>query len=262
MTKRPRVRYILSGGVKPTDPINRYRLIAANSLDPEYGGMTAIRVTLPDDLELTKYSCDPYSTTDDPRTLEELGYVHLAYAAPRDRFVEIAVPLGDKTDHLTSDPAFRGDRVRVRPERAATLAQVVERSLRLNPRFLTEQRDDEPLLGFTCVTPNDFKNADGSAFDPTEDDTADGTCFLASIRKTGDLSSILAFRHTGNTFHITLADKMACMDADAVYRQFALAVNKLLSEPTDVVLDATRIQDPARLRDGLLRQRHVRTARY
>jgi len=31
-------------------------------------------VNLPDDLVLEKWSCDPYSTTEDERTLDELGY--------------------------------------------------------------------------------------------------------------------------------------------------------------------------------------------
>lgn len=69
-----RYRYILCGTVLGGDKIGGYRLIAGNNIKPEFDMELAIRVRIPDDLELTKYSCDPYSTTDDKRTLEELGY--------------------------------------------------------------------------------------------------------------------------------------------------------------------------------------------
>ena len=71
---RKRYRYITNGMVLGTSPIGDFRLIAGNNIKPSYGYMTAIRVNIPDDMELTKYSCDPYSTTDDMRTLDELGY--------------------------------------------------------------------------------------------------------------------------------------------------------------------------------------------
>lgn len=68
-----RRRYILCGVVAGTDKISDFRLIAANNMTSDYKS-TAIRVNIPDDMELTKYSCDPYSTTRDERTLDELGY--------------------------------------------------------------------------------------------------------------------------------------------------------------------------------------------
>ncbi|MGD1416467.1 hypothetical protein [Bacillus stercoris] len=69
-----RYRYISNGCVLGKDKICSYRLIAKNNIKASYNGAIAIRVNIPEDLELTKYSCDPYSTTDDERTIDELGY--------------------------------------------------------------------------------------------------------------------------------------------------------------------------------------------
>lgn len=66
-----RVRYILNGCVKPYDKICNYRLISANNISSHN---SAIRVNIPDDMTLEKLSCDCYSTTDDTRTIAELGY--------------------------------------------------------------------------------------------------------------------------------------------------------------------------------------------
>lgn len=69
-----RYRYILSGLALGKDKISDFRLIAGNMIKPSYNGASALRVSIPADLELTKYSSDSYSTTDDQRTLDELGY--------------------------------------------------------------------------------------------------------------------------------------------------------------------------------------------
>lgn len=69
-----RYRYILNGVALGGDGICDFRLIAGNNIKPSYNGEVAIRVNIPDDLKLTKYNCDPYSTTEDRRTLDELGY--------------------------------------------------------------------------------------------------------------------------------------------------------------------------------------------
>lgn len=74
MAKRQRYRYILCGVVKGSDKISDYRLIAANNVKPEYHEDSALKVKIPEDLLLEKWSCDSYSTTDDNRTLDELGY--------------------------------------------------------------------------------------------------------------------------------------------------------------------------------------------
>ena len=71
---RKRYRYVLNGCVLGEDKISDFRLIAGNNISPAYNGEVAIRVEIPNDLKLTKYSCDPYSTTDDERTINELGY--------------------------------------------------------------------------------------------------------------------------------------------------------------------------------------------
>ena len=69
-TAKHKYRYILAGNVKPSDPISAFRLIGASNLG--YANF-AIRIIV-DDVELIKYSCDCYSTTNDTRTLAELGY--------------------------------------------------------------------------------------------------------------------------------------------------------------------------------------------
>lgn len=69
-----RIRFILSGLADPAEPIRNFRLVAASRLDVKYHH-TALRVVLPVDLELTKYSCDPYSTTEDQRTLRQLSAI-------------------------------------------------------------------------------------------------------------------------------------------------------------------------------------------
>jgi len=68
-----RYRYITNGTVLGKDKICDYRLIASNNMTQDFKHV-ALRVNLPDDLVLEKWSCDPYSTTEDERTLDELGY--------------------------------------------------------------------------------------------------------------------------------------------------------------------------------------------
>jgi hypothetical protein len=71
--KRKKYRYILCGVVFGTDKISDFRLIGASNMKSDYKHV-AIRVNIPDDLKLEKWSCDSYSTTTDDRTLDELGY--------------------------------------------------------------------------------------------------------------------------------------------------------------------------------------------
>jgi hypothetical protein len=66
-----RYRYVLCGTATGSDPISHFRLIAKNNLGDVN---SALRVRIPDDLVLTKYSCDSYSTTKDKRTLDDLSY--------------------------------------------------------------------------------------------------------------------------------------------------------------------------------------------
>lgn len=72
--KRKRYRYILCGLVSEADEISIFRLIAANNLRPNYNNYSAIRVEIPEDMELEKWSCDPYSITYDKRKIGELNY--------------------------------------------------------------------------------------------------------------------------------------------------------------------------------------------
>ena len=66
-----RHRYIFCGLVHPTDPISNFRLIKSCR---KYNTGEFIRVNIPDDLKLDHFPYDGYSTTNDTRTLEELGY--------------------------------------------------------------------------------------------------------------------------------------------------------------------------------------------
>lgn len=63
-------RYILSGGVMPSDRISDYRLVAPNQIRST---MQAIRIPA-DSLRLDKLCCDSYATTEDQRTIAEIGY--------------------------------------------------------------------------------------------------------------------------------------------------------------------------------------------
>ena len=72
--RRSRYRYITNGTVVGSDPIGDYRLIGAARKLEAYHGATALRICIPKDLMMTKYTCDSYSTTEDPRTIDELGY--------------------------------------------------------------------------------------------------------------------------------------------------------------------------------------------
>jgi hypothetical protein len=76
-------RYILSGLVSPEDKVSRFRLIAGNMIKSEYVGATAVRIPVPDDMVLEKWRGDCYSTTDDTRTIEQLGFDMLVWTGKR-----------------------------------------------------------------------------------------------------------------------------------------------------------------------------------
>ena len=63
-------RYILSGGVKPTDILADFRLYPANRIDH---ASEAIRVPV-DDVELEQVQGNSYARTRDTRTLNQIGY--------------------------------------------------------------------------------------------------------------------------------------------------------------------------------------------
>lgn len=70
-----RYRYI-KASCTPTDKICKFRLLSHRIINTltHYPGDKIFRVYIPDDLKLEKYSCDIYATTEDTRTIEELGY--------------------------------------------------------------------------------------------------------------------------------------------------------------------------------------------
>lgn len=72
--KRKRYRYITCGLILEKDKISDFRLLAANNVKPNYHNFSAIKVEIPEDMKLSKWSCDSYSTTNDQRTLGELSY--------------------------------------------------------------------------------------------------------------------------------------------------------------------------------------------
>jgi len=65
-------RYILNGTALPDDKLSDFRLIGANQI---HNRVTAIRITLPDNIVSQKYSCDNYSTTEYDIPLKELSPV-------------------------------------------------------------------------------------------------------------------------------------------------------------------------------------------
>lgn len=71
-----RYRYILSRNCKPSDSICDFRLISHREIGAvaREAGRSFYRVCIPSDLQLEKYSCDPYATTNDTRTIGELGF--------------------------------------------------------------------------------------------------------------------------------------------------------------------------------------------
>lgn len=64
-----RYRYITTGVVSPIDKLSAFRLVGGNQL---YGEFDAIRVTIPEDVELIKYDSDNYSTTECDMLLKDL----------------------------------------------------------------------------------------------------------------------------------------------------------------------------------------------
>lgn len=66
-----RHKYIFCGIVKGSDKISSFRLISSIR---KYSLGEVVRVNIPDDLQIEHWSGDSYSTTSDPRTLDELGW--------------------------------------------------------------------------------------------------------------------------------------------------------------------------------------------
>lgn len=76
-----RSRFILTGGIKLTDKILDYRLISPTTVrEYIYDGSVCLKVTIPNDMEIIKYKCDNYSTTNDVRLLNELEYKWMRFS--------------------------------------------------------------------------------------------------------------------------------------------------------------------------------------
>ena len=65
-----RYRYITNGSCTPNESVSSYRLIGGNNINHH---LDAIRIEIPDDMELEKWSCDSYSTTEDTRLIKDLN---------------------------------------------------------------------------------------------------------------------------------------------------------------------------------------------
>ncbi|MGN7324915.1 hypothetical protein ACTHPT_14695 [Bacillus altitudinis] len=83
---RKRYRYITNGIALGQDKLSDFRLIAGNNIKASFDGDVALRVAIPDDLELIKFKSDPYSTTNEQRTLDELGYDVLIWSEKEQRW--------------------------------------------------------------------------------------------------------------------------------------------------------------------------------
>lgn len=68
-------RYV-TASCNPTDKICEFRLISHREINKgtNYPGKKIYRIKIPNDLQLKKWSCDTYATTEDTRTIEELGF--------------------------------------------------------------------------------------------------------------------------------------------------------------------------------------------
>ncbi|WP_144468420.1 hypothetical protein [Bacillus pumilus] len=71
---RKQYRYITNGIALGQDKLSDFRLIAGKNIKASFDGDVALRVAIPNDVELIKFKSDPYSTTNEHRTLDELGY--------------------------------------------------------------------------------------------------------------------------------------------------------------------------------------------
>ena len=67
-----RYRYIFCGLVNPDSPISDYRLVASSGFSDTTA--SAIRFEVPSDMKLETCVYDGYSSTEDTRTLNRIGY--------------------------------------------------------------------------------------------------------------------------------------------------------------------------------------------
>jgi len=85
---KKRYRYVLTGGVTLNDTVSDFRLIAATNLKPSYWGDSAVRIEV-DEIELTKWQSDSYSTTRSNKTLRELNGMHIMYFGDKKKWMKV-----------------------------------------------------------------------------------------------------------------------------------------------------------------------------
>lgn len=77
-----RYRYITNGSCTPDSPISSFRLASHVEMSrlTLYAGRVFYRIEIPNDMRLTKYACDNYSTTEDSRLIRDLNPVRIIVA--------------------------------------------------------------------------------------------------------------------------------------------------------------------------------------
>lgn len=114
-----RYRYITNSSCTPDSPISNFRLASHVEMShlTLYAGRVFYRIEIPNDMQLTKYSCDNYSTTGDLRKIKDLNPVRIivtwngrwrklreedtqaAYREEHRRWTQSLIDLGPKAYH-------------------------------------------------------------------------------------------------------------------------------------------------------------------
>lgn len=81
-----RYRYIKAVDAGPGEMLSSFRLIGGRHVKADHHGEVVLRVTLTDDVELVKYSCDCYSTTEDERLIGDFEFTILQWDGISERW--------------------------------------------------------------------------------------------------------------------------------------------------------------------------------
>lgn len=81
-----RYRYIKAVDAGPGEKLSSFRLIGGRHVKADHHGEVMLRVTLTDDVELVKYSCDCYSTTEDARLIGDFEFTILKWDGISERW--------------------------------------------------------------------------------------------------------------------------------------------------------------------------------
>lgn len=81
-----RYRYIKAVDAGSGEKLSSFRLIGGRHVKADHHGEVMLRVTLTDDVELVKYSCDCYSTTEDERLIGDFEFAILQWDGISERW--------------------------------------------------------------------------------------------------------------------------------------------------------------------------------